>query len=153
MTGAPTWLQYAARKNGPIPLEPCALALLHEGPWYGLVPTGYKLMRRAPHSERAPPWGQLNKRHRTVSSGKREKTQQKNAFTLASVTAGGHHCARRALSPSTPRAFRRDPSGSEGLTAQRGQARVSVPSMQNCALAQATLETEKEELLDTRALI
>src|SRR5262245_54038648 len=26
----------------PSPLEPCALALLQEGSWYGLVPTGYK---------------------------------------------------------------------------------------------------------------
>jgi hypothetical protein len=30
----------------PSPLEPCALALLQEGPWYGFAPTGYKLMRR-----------------------------------------------------------------------------------------------------------
>ena len=135
MTGAPTWLQYAARKNGPIPLEPCALALLHEGPWYGLVPTGYKLMRRAPHSERAPPWGQLNKRHRTVSSGKREKTQQKNAFTLASVTAGETPlCSARAFAVNPSRLLAR-PSGLPGLTAQRGQAKgPAVPSMQICAL-------------------
>ena len=36
-----------AFQKGPIlPWSPCALALFHEGPWYGLVPTGYKLMRR-----------------------------------------------------------------------------------------------------------
>jgi len=43
-------LKHAAVENGPIPLEPCALAMLHEGPWNGLNPTGYKLVRRAPHA-------------------------------------------------------------------------------------------------------
>ena len=34
----------------PSPLEPCALAMLHVGPWNGLNPTGYKLVRRVPQT-------------------------------------------------------------------------------------------------------
>jgi hypothetical protein len=53
----PAWLKDAAIQNGPIPpLEPCALALLQEGSWYGLAPTGYKLMRRVSQKQKAPPW-------------------------------------------------------------------------------------------------
>jgi hypothetical protein len=36
----------------PSSLEPCALALLHEGPWYGLGPAGYKLMVRRTNRQR-----------------------------------------------------------------------------------------------------
>ena len=36
----------------PSPLEPCALAMMQEGSWYGArFPTEYKLMWRVPHSE------------------------------------------------------------------------------------------------------
>jgi hypothetical protein len=34
----------------PSSLEPCALAMPHEGPWNGFNPTGYKLVRRVPHA-------------------------------------------------------------------------------------------------------
>jgi hypothetical protein len=101
--------------------------MLHEGPWYGgLAPTGYKLMRRVPHSERAPPWGQLNKRHRNVN-GTGKRGIKRNAVSLQ-CNSPGTIVAWHARSPSTPRAFRRDPSGFGGVTARRGQAKgTAVP--------------------------
>jgi hypothetical protein len=49
------------KKAGPSPLEPYALALLQQGPWYrGLPLTGYKWMRRVCRTRsRAPPWKSL----------------------------------------------------------------------------------------------
>src|SRR5215475_7682909 len=67
---APTWLQYARFPEGSHPpLEPCALGLLQEGPWYGFAPTGYKLMRRVSHSERGSALDQVNKYERQSLHG------------------------------------------------------------------------------------
>jgi hypothetical protein len=56
-------------------------------------------------------------------SGKPERVANFALGYVCSVQWLDTIVARRALSPSTPRAFRRDPSGSGGLTAQRGQAK------------------------------
>src|SRR5215510_11535325 len=105
---APTWLQYARFPEGSHPpLEPCALGLLQEGPWYGFAPTGYKLMRRVSHSERGSALDQLNKYNREpFNGGGRGSTGTQNGSRPDTIVA------RHALSPSTPRAFRRDPPGS-----------------------------------------
>jgi len=47
-----TWLKDAAVENGPIPLGARAPRNAHEGPWDGLYPAGYKLVRRAPHARK-----------------------------------------------------------------------------------------------------
>src|ERR1700746_2598220 len=61
------------------PLEPCALALLQEGPWYGAAPTGYKLMRRVSQKQKGSALDLLNKRNGNFN-GKRgdqkERTTQ-----------------------------------------------------------------------------
>jgi hypothetical protein len=46
------WLKDAVFQMDPIPLGAplSALANMHEGFWYGLDPTGYKVMRRASHN-------------------------------------------------------------------------------------------------------
>src|SRR5262245_41357589 len=81
----------------------------------------------------------LHRLEQTQSELQREKRDQKERTTQLHLQPNGGRdiiVARHALSPSTPRAFRRDPPGSGGVTAQRGQARRSaVPSMQNCACA------------------
>jgi len=69
------WLKEAVLQKGPILLGALCPRMLHEGPWYGLAPTGYKLMRRAPHSKRAPPWGQLNKHSRNFNGERGSGTQ------------------------------------------------------------------------------
>src|SRR5215471_5147746 len=80
----------------------------------GLTPTGYKLMRRAPHSKRAPPWCQLNKRNRNRNfNAKRERGINRNAPLQRNGRTS--LSARHALSPSTPRALRRDPAGFGGV--------------------------------------
>src|SRR5258705_12136036 len=47
-----TGLKDAAVENGPIPLGAPRPRNAHEGPWNGLYPAGYKLVRRAPHAHR-----------------------------------------------------------------------------------------------------
>src|SRR5678815_5162567 len=44
-----TGLKDAAVENGPIPLGAPRPRNAHEGPWNGLYPAGYKLVRRSPH--------------------------------------------------------------------------------------------------------
>jgi len=111
---APTWLQYARFPEGSHPpLEPCALALLQEGPWYGFAPTGYKLMRRVSHSERAPPLDQLNKRNRNPSTGEGgEEDQQERRGR--SVMAR-HHCRSARAFAVNPSRLPARPSGLWGI--------------------------------------
>ena len=47
-----TGLKDAAVENGPIPLGAPRPRNAHEGPWNGLYPAGYKLVRRAPHARK-----------------------------------------------------------------------------------------------------
>jgi hypothetical protein len=47
-----TWLRDAAVENGPIPPWSPRPRNAHEGPWDGLYPAGYKLVRRAPHARK-----------------------------------------------------------------------------------------------------
>jgi hypothetical protein len=49
---SPTGLKDAVVENGPIPLGARSPRNAHEGPWSGLYPTGYKLVRRVPHSRK-----------------------------------------------------------------------------------------------------
>src|SRR6516162_2578654 len=101
------------------PLEPCALALLQEGSWYGLAQTGYKLLRRVSQKQKG---SALDLRNRNFNGKRRIKNNVQRSY-ICQRNGRDTIVARHALSPSTPRAFRRDPPGSRGLTAQRGQAR------------------------------
>ena len=47
-----TGLKDAAVENGPIPLGAPRPRNAHEGPWNGLNPAGYKLVRRVPHARK-----------------------------------------------------------------------------------------------------
>jgi hypothetical protein len=47
-----TGLKDAAVENGPIPLGAPHPRNTHEGPWNGLYPAGYKLVRRVPHARK-----------------------------------------------------------------------------------------------------
>jgi len=47
-----TWLKDAAVENGPIPPWSPRPRNAHEGPWDGLYPAGYKLVRRVPHARK-----------------------------------------------------------------------------------------------------
>jgi hypothetical protein len=104
------WLQDAVLKMGPIllgaPLLPSQCCMRDLG--LGLSPTGYKLMRRASH--------RFNKGLRLGSNTKCNSTAGETrvlALTYLCVARSerprGIHCtmiiARRALSPSTPRAY------------------------------------------------
>src|ERR1700756_3864800 len=130
---APTWLQYVRFPEwSHPPLEPCALALLQEGPWYGFAPTGYKLMRRVSHSERGSALDQLNKRNRESFNGEEDQQERR---TGRSVMAR-HHCRSARAFAVNPSRLPARPSGLWGLTAQRGPSKGSaMPSMQNCARA------------------
>src|SRR6516165_59383 len=127
----------------PSSLEPCALALLHEGtlvrdssrPDISLC--GECRIAKGLHLGSTKPNRNVN--------GKRGSTE--NAFTFASVMAGHHCCSARAFAVNPSRLPAR-PSGLRGLTAQRGQARRSaVPSMQNCAHA-SLLKRRKRKNVD-----
>src|SRR6516225_7491945 len=128
----------------PSSLEPCALALLHEGtlvrdssrPDISLC--GECRIVKGLHLG-------STKRNRNVN-GKRESTE--NASTFASVMAG-HDCGSARAFAVNPSRLPARPSGLRGLTAQRGQARRSaVPSMQNCARASLLKRKEGRKSVD-----
>ena len=52
MTGTGLGLKDAAEEKGPIPLGARCPRNTHEGPWNGLNPAGYKLVRRATHARK-----------------------------------------------------------------------------------------------------
>jgi len=123
------WLQYAANENGPIflgaPVCPRSVArgTLVRGP----VPTGYKLMRQVPHSERGLRLGcQLKKRHWNVNERTRgKKEDQQNRRYVCSVMTRTHCRSARAFAVNPSRLAAR-PCGLWGLTAQRGQAKGPI---------------------------
>src|SRR5215468_5329740 len=91
----------------PSPLEPCALALLQEGSWYGLVPTGYKFECGECRTAKGLHLG-LSSIEQT-SSSERQRTNEEKKKRISrncNVVMAGRIVARRALPPSTPRAFR-----------------------------------------------
>src|SRR5215471_9522503 len=78
------------------------------------IPTGYKLMRRLPHSEEGLRLGfQLTKRNPHFN-GERGINSNAERTYIRGIMGPGIIVAWHALSPSTPRAFRRDPPGSGG---------------------------------------
>jgi len=127
---APTWLQYARFPEGSHPpLEPCALRLLQEGPWYGFAPTGYKLMRRVSHSERGSALDQLNKYNREPFNGEEDQQERRTGRGQTPLSLGTRF-RRQPLAPSgaTLRALGIDRSA-------RPSKGAGVPSMQNCVRA------------------
>src|SRR5215467_4659820 len=78
------------------------------------IPTGYKLMRRLPHSEEGLRLGYRLTKRNPHFNGERGSTANAERTYICGIMAPGTIVARRALSPSTPRAFRRDPAGSGG---------------------------------------
>ena len=116
----PAWLKDAAVQNGPIlPWSPVPSHCCKRDLGTGLAPTGYKLMRRVSQKQKGSALDLLNKRYRNFNGKRGSKRTQLHLQRNGPDTI----VARHALSPSTPRAFRRDPPGSGGLTARRGQAR------------------------------
>src|SRR4029077_1924956 len=101
-------------------------------------------MRRVSHSERAPPLDQLNKRNRNPSKGGGGSTGTPGRNVMAR-----HIVARHALSPSTPRAFRRDPPGSGGgqLSAAK-QWGLPCHQCPRTALARTLLKRRKRRNAD-----
>src|SRR5215472_9946503 len=97
----------------PSPLEPCALALLQEGSWYGLVPTGYKFECGECRIAKGLHLGLLSIEQTSSSERQRTNEEKKKKIsrkrTFATSKWPGRIVARRDVSPSTPRAFRRDP--------------------------------------------
>ena len=56
VTGTGQGLKDAAEEKGPIPLGAPRPRNTHEGPWNGLNPAGYKLVRRVPHARKGLAW-------------------------------------------------------------------------------------------------
>src|SRR5215470_367139 len=94
--------------------EPYALALLQEGPWYmgALPPTGYKWMRRVPHSAQGPRVGNIGNARTNVTA------MHGNTLSL------GARFRRQPLAPEGATL-----TGKRGLTAQRGQAEGAAIAM------------------------
>ena len=68
----------AAVENGPIPLGAPRPRNAHEGPWNGLYPAGYKLVRRAPHACK----GLALDRNEIIAETNAGGTQQENICDL-----------------------------------------------------------------------
>src|SRR5262249_5798650 len=101
--------------------------ILHGGLGTGLAPTGCKWMRRAPHSKRAPPWRQLNKRNRNFN-GKRR------------INRNATFAAQRSLSLGTR--FRRQPLAPSGATLRApGVDRESAAKQRACRAINAELRS------------
>jgi hypothetical protein len=73
-----TGLKDAAVENGPIPLGAPRPRNAHEGPWNGLYPAGYKLVRRAPHACK----GLALDRNEIIAETNAGGTQQENICDL-----------------------------------------------------------------------
>jgi hypothetical protein len=87
------------------PLEPCALALLQEGPWYGLAPTGYKLMRRVSQKQKGSALDLLNKRNRNFNGKRGIKKNVQRSYICSLMGPGtslllGTRFRRQPLAPS-----------------------------------------------------
>ena len=102
------------------------------------IPTGYKLMWGVPHSEEGSTLDQLTKRNRNFNA-ERGSTATQNAVHLRR-NGPGIIVARHALSPSTPRAFRRDPAGSAPRVDRESAAKQRASRAINDARA-SPLET------------
>ena len=92
---------------------------------------------------------------RPCTSTKPEPTGKRGAFgefplvTFATCNGRDTIVARRALSPSTPRAFRRDPSGSRGLTAKARPSKGVCRAHQcRTALARARSKWKQERVVN-----
>jgi len=124
------------------------------------IPTGYKLMRRVPHSEEGLRLGyQLTKRNPHFN-GERGSTATQNAVYICGVMARGHHCGLARAFAVNPSRLPARPSGLRGLTAQRGQARGLPCHQCRTALARALVKRKEkrknvdhEKPLDSRRLI
>jgi len=118
------------------------------------IPTGYKLMRRVPHSEEGLRLGyQLTKRNPHFN-GERGSTATQNAVYICGVMARGHHCGLARAFAVNPSRLPARPSGLRGLTAQRGQARgLPCPSMQNRARVSLLKRKERRKMLITKSLL
>jgi hypothetical protein len=73
-----TGLKDAAVENGPIPLGAPRPRNAHEGPWNGLYPAGYKLVRRVPHARK----GLALDRNKTKSS---QEPLSRRIFAIANI--------------------------------------------------------------------
>jgi hypothetical protein len=89
----------------PSPLEPCALATIMRDLGTDSIPTGYKSMRRVPHSEEGSALDQLTKRNRPLQRGKRIINSNAERSYICGVMARaplllGTRFRRQPLAPS-----------------------------------------------------
>src|SRR5262249_23330836 len=104
------------------PLEPCALAPLQEGSWYGLAPTGYKLMRRVSQKQKG---SALDLRNRNFN-GKRGIKKNVQRSYICQRNGRGHHCC-------SARAFAVQPLAPSGATLRAPGVDCSArPSKEAC---------------------
>src|SRR5215469_11792164 len=83
------------------------------------------------------------------SHWKEERLRNFALVTFATCNGRDTIVARRALSPSTPRAFRRDPSGSRGLTAKARPSKGVCRAHQcRTALARARSKWKQERVVN-----
>src|SRR5215468_4403758 len=79
------------------------------------IPTGYKWgCGECRIAKRAPPWIQLTKPNQNFNAERGSTGQRSELSYICGRNGPGIIVAWHALSPSTPRAFRRDPPGSGG---------------------------------------
>jgi hypothetical protein len=141
---------------GPIPLEPLCPRNDARDLGTDSIPTGYKSMRRVPHSEEGSALDQLTKRNRPLQRGKRIINSNAERSYICGVIA------RAPLLLGTR--FRRQPLAPSGATLRApGVDRSARPSKEACraikcrtALARASRNGKEEmliakTLLDTRA--
>src|SRR5215471_8070513 len=113
----------------PSPLEPCALALLQEGSWYGLVPTGYKFECGECRTAKGLHLGLSSKnkrRHRNVNERTRKRKRGSAENVHLQRRNGRTDRSSARASAVNPSRLPARPSGLRGLTAQRGQANESA---------------------------
>src|SRR6202008_5212133 len=129
------------------PLEPCALALLQEGPWYGAAPTGYKLMRRVSQKQKGSALDLLNKRNGNFN-GKRGDQKERTTQLHLQRNGGtplllGARFRRQPLAPSG--ATLRAPGVDRSARPSKG---LAVPSMQNCVRVSILKRKERRKNVD-----
>jgi hypothetical protein len=74
-------LKDAAEERGPTPLGARCPRNTHEGPWNGLNPAGYKLVRRAPHARK----GLALDRNETMAQRETQECLSRKIFAISSM--------------------------------------------------------------------
>src|ERR1700746_1344627 len=117
----------------------------------GLVPTGYKLMRRVSQKQKGSALDLLNKRNGNFN-GKRGDQKERTTQLHLQRNGGTPLLLGRAFAV-TPSRLPARPSGLRGLTAQRGQAKGLPCHQCRTELARALSHIGREEMLIAKKLL